>query len=169
MTFLASTSMTVGPTMSRIKLRWTPWAAVRRFLPQLRGSTTTAKLYLRKLAQNPRCPEAMQAMVAAACIVRDWSVAGAMLVGFPSVLRTSEILNLTSSHIRCFPGSRCHRLSFKASRSALRSGVAECVLTPGPTRCFNFRLGASGTRASNSMPSWLSNSTRGASGGVRSW
>ena len=64
---------------------------------RLRGSTTTAKLYLRKWQRTrdvqhatPVPVEVMQAMVAGTCKVRDWSLTGATLVG------------LLGAHIRHF-------------------------------------------------------------------
>ena len=95
--------------------------------------------------------EFMQAVVAAACMVREWSFAEAIPIGFLGVLRTLEIFHPRDFANQISPGSGCSAW-LSVSKTAQRSGVITDPCTDQLFSTFDCTVRGTVARFSNSFP-----------------
>ena len=103
--------------------------------PSLRGAMPGAWRLLRTWQANeipsraPPLPEHIVLAMAGWALFHEWtSFALSLLIGFYSMLRTGEILGLTSSHMQCGDGQLQALISLGFTKGGKRHGAAESVV-----------------------------------------
>jgi hypothetical protein len=110
-------------------------SGLKRFYPKCRRQLETSSGYMRSWSKSLHrrralpLPSDLVIAMAAIAIMRDWqSMAVALLLGFAGLLRTGEILALTTNHMSVHGSGSLLVLTLPNTKSGFRKGETEHVL-----------------------------------------